>query len=103
MPVILKVQEATILTHASALTGVRFGLMPQGLTFMAAIYAIWRAGDQVKLPQQEVFQLLEFGEDVEGLVDLPIKDLIQDVRQIFPEASERAGVVEGPSAVGRVC
>src|SRR6478672_986397 len=69
---------------------------------MVAIYAMWRAGDQVKLPPQEVFQTLEFGEDVEGLIDLPIKELIQEVRQIFPQAGERAGVVEGASAVGRV-
>jgi hypothetical protein len=69
---------------------------------MVAIYALWRAGNQVKLPPQEVFQMLEFGEDVEGLIDLPIKELIQEVRQIFPAAIERAGLVEGASAVGRV-
>ena len=69
---------------------------------MVAIYALWRAGNQVKLPPPEVFQMLEFGEDVEGLIDLPIKELIHEVRQVFPQASERAGIVDGASAVGRV-
>lgn len=69
---------------------------------MSRVYALWNSSASVRLSGQQVFQELEFGEDVDGLIDLPIQEMIRAVREVFPQATERAGSVEGPAALGRV-
>jgi hypothetical protein len=69
---------------------------------MSRIYALWNPGPTLRLDPAQTFQELEFGEDVEGLVDLPIQEMIRGVRGIFPQAGEQAGSVAGPGALGRV-
>jgi hypothetical protein len=69
---------------------------------MSRIYALWNPGPTLRLDPAQIFQELEFGEDVEGLVDLPIQEMIRGVREIFPQAREQAGSVEGPAALGPV-
>jgi hypothetical protein len=69
---------------------------------MSRIYALWNPHTSVRLDPSQIFQELEFGEDVEGLIDLPVQEMIRGVQEIFPRASEQAGFVEGPGAVGRV-
>jgi hypothetical protein len=69
---------------------------------MPRILALWNASPRVLLTPPRVFQELEFGEDVTGLIDLPIHEMIASAKQIFPQTSEKSGAVEGPAAVGRV-
>jgi hypothetical protein len=69
---------------------------------MSRIYALWNPGPAIRLDPAQIFQELEFGEDVEGLIDLPIQEMIRGVREIFPHTAEQAGSVEGAGALGRV-
>jgi hypothetical protein len=45
------------------------------------------------LSADAIGQELSFGEDVEGLVDLPIKEIIDRLKAEFPETQEKAGLL----------
>jgi hypothetical protein len=47
-----------------------------------------------------VAQELQFGNDVDGLIDLPIKDIIDRLKAEFPGAVERAGTLTDKSGQG---
>ena len=52
------------------------------------------------MPPAAIAQELFYGEDVEGLVDLPIKEIIDRVKGAFPSAVEKAGLIVGPVGEG---
>lgn len=60
----------------------------------------WRPGPTVELSTDSIAQELSFGEDVEGLVDLPIKEIIARVISDFPGCEERTGLLVGQGAAG---
>ena len=51
----------------------------------------WRAGPSVKLSAPEIARELAWGEDVEGLIDLPIREMLDKLKAEFPEHEEKPG------------
>jgi len=45
------------------------------------------------LPAAGIAQELQFGNEVEGLIDLPVKEIIDRLKAEFPGANERAGLL----------
>ena len=60
----------------------------------------WQTGPDVTLSTDAIGQELSFGEDVEGLVDLPIKEIIARIKADFPETQEKAGSLTGRGETG---
>ncbi len=44
-------------------------------------------------PHAHIAQELQYGNDVEGLIDLPVKEIIDRLKAEYPGAVERAGVL----------
>lgn len=53
----------------------------------------WHAGPAVKLSPSEIARELVWGEEVDGLVDLPVRAILDRLRAIFPDHEERSGVI----------
>ena len=66
---------------------------------MQQLLAFWKATLPFVDPRR-VYQELYYGEDVEGLIDLPIQEILADLKQEFPEFEELAGVLVLQGAVG---
>ncbi len=62
---------------------------------MRQVLLFWRTGPDVKLSTDAIGQELSFGEDVEGLIDLPIKEIIARIQADFPDAQENVGALNG--------
>src|SRR5437016_3120634 len=60
----------------------------------------WKAGPNVKLTAPEVARELTWGEEVEGLVDLPIREIIDRLKAEFPRHEEKSGLLIGHAATG---
>jgi hypothetical protein len=60
----------------------------------------WQTGPGVELSADAIAQELSFGEDVAGLVDLPIKEIIGRIKAEFPESEERTGLLVGRGIAG---
>src|SRR5438067_10142087 len=60
----------------------------------------WKAGPNVKLSAPEVARELTWGEEVEGLIDLPIREIIDRLKSEFPEHEEKSGLLNGRTATG---
>lgn len=64
---------------------------------MAKLLFLWREQDEVALSAEQISRTLEGGQDVAGLADLPIREMLDRIRADFPESQERAGVLEWQS------
>jgi hypothetical protein len=53
----------------------------------------WKSGPAVKLSSAEVALELMLGEDVEGLIDLPIREIIDRLKNEFSQNDERPGLL----------
>ena len=51
-------------------------------------------------PHANVAQELQFGNDIEGLIDLPVKEIIDRLKAEFPGAVEKAGVLSAKADIG---
>src|SRR5947209_16147387 len=60
----------------------------------------WKAGPNVKLTAPEVARELTWGEEVEGLIDLPIREIIDRLKAEFPDHEEKPGLLVGRGASG---
>jgi hypothetical protein len=60
----------------------------------------WQPRSDLRLSPTEVAQELLFGEEVAGLVDLPVKAILGRLKEEFPEHGEQAGVLKGSGAAG---
>jgi hypothetical protein len=58
---------------------------------MSQLLYLWREARDTALSSAEIQRQLEAGEDVEGLADLPIKEMIDRLKQEFPGCKESAG------------
>lgn len=59
----------------------------------ATVLLFWNAGPQVRLTAPEICRELTWGEEVEGLIDLPIKEIIDRLKVAFPDHEERPGLL----------
>ena len=55
----------------------------------------WRQEPHVKYPAPKIAQELQYGEEVTGLIDLPIKEIIDKIKLAFPACQEKAGLLLG--------
>lgn len=53
----------------------------------------WKAGPNVKLSQPEVARELLWGEEVDGLIDLPVREIIDRLKTEFPRNEEKSGLL----------
>ncbi len=60
----------------------------------------WKAGPAVKLSAPEVARELTWGEEVEGLIDLPIREIIDRLKAEFPQHEEKTGLLVGRAESG---
>src|SRR6185295_6359158 len=60
----------------------------------------WKAGPKVKLSAPEIARELMWGEEVDGLIDLPIREIIDRLKAEFPRHEEKTGVLIGYGATG---
>ena len=60
----------------------------------------WKPGPNVKLSAPEVARELTWGEEVEGLIDLPIREIIDRLKAEFPHHEEKSGLLIGHAASG---
>ena len=67
---------------------------------MRQVLMFWRKQPQVQQPPESISQELSFGEDVAGLVDLPIKDVIDRIKAEFTGIDERPGILVGRGHAG---
>lgn len=60
----------------------------------------WKAGPAVKLSAPDVARELTWGEEVDGLIDLPIREIIDRLKAEFPQHEEKTGLLVGHGAIG---
>lgn len=58
---------------------------------MADILLFWNAGPAVRLSVPEICRELTWGEEVHGLIDLPVKEILDRLKAAFPRHEERSG------------
>ena len=59
----------------------------------AAQLLFWKPGPKVKLSAPEIARELVWGEEVEGLIDLPVREIIDRLKAEFPQHEEKSGVL----------
>ena len=55
---------------------------------------LWREATELGLSPAVIQRRLNAGDDVEGLADLPIREMIDHLKQAFPAAQEIAGYLQ---------
>ena len=60
----------------------------------------WKAGQAAKLSAPEIARELVWGEEVEGLIDLPIREIIDSLKATFPRHEEKSGLLLAHAAGG---
>ena len=59
----------------------------------ADLLLFWKSGPNAKLSPPEIARELAWGEEVEGLIDLPIREIIDRLKADFPQHEEKPGVL----------
>lgn len=67
---------------------------------MSDILLFWNAGPKVALPPPEIARELQWGEDVSGLIDLPVREILDRLKAAFPAHEEQPGLLVGRSGAG---
>lgn len=60
---------------------------------MPDVLLFWKPRADLKLSPPEVARELMWGEEVEGLVDLPVKEIIDRLKEEFPDHRETPGLL----------
>jgi hypothetical protein len=64
------------------------------------VLLFWKPGPHLRLSSAEVARELAYGEEVEGLIDLPVKQILDQLKAAFPEHKEQSGLLVGRGAIG---
>jgi hypothetical protein len=67
---------------------------------MADILLFWNAGPAVRLSPPEICRELTWGEEVHGLIDLRVKEILDRIKAAFPNHEERSGEFTGHGESG---
>jgi len=62
----------------------------------------WKAGPGVKLSAPEVGRELVWGEEVEGLIGLPVREIIDKLKTEFPQHEEKSGLLTCQAGGGSI-
>jgi hypothetical protein len=60
----------------------------------------WCPGPQLRLAPAEVAREIVWGEEVEGLIDLNVREIIDAVKAAFPQHDEQSGQLVGRAGAG---
>jgi hypothetical protein len=60
----------------------------------------WKQGPHAKLAAAQIARELVFGEEVEGLIDLPVREIIDRLKAEFPQHDEKTGLLIARGAIG---
>jgi hypothetical protein len=60
----------------------------------------WKPGSSMKLPAAAIARELVWGEEVDGLIDLPVRDIIDRLKAEYPQHEEQTGVLIGRTGAG---
>ena len=66
----------------------------------AAPLLFWKPGPNVKLSAPEIARELIWGEEVDGLIDLPVREIIDRLKTEFPQHEEKSGSFIGRGESG---
>ena len=58
---------------------------------------MWRQRSEIGLSPNTIQKRFESGDDVEGMADLPIREMLDHLRREFPGAKESAGLLHWQS------
>jgi len=67
---------------------------------MFEILLFWKARPDLAMPPEAVARELNWGEEVEGLVDLPVKEIIDRLKAEFSNHDERPGSLTAKAPSG---
>lgn len=62
----------------------------------------WKGQPTIEMASAAIALELSFGEEVEGLTDLPIREILDRIQAIFPRCDERPGVLIVPGENGPI-
>jgi hypothetical protein len=68
---------------------------------VADVLIFWNQRPGVALAPADIARELTWGEDVPGLIDLPVKEIIDRLKAAFPRHDEQPGLLIGHGAEGR--
>ena len=60
----------------------------------------WRPGPSLKLSPAETARELVWGEEVDGLIDLPIREIIDRLKAEFADHEEKSGLLNARAEAG---
>jgi hypothetical protein len=60
----------------------------------------WKPGPAVKLSPAEIARELLWGEEVEGLIDLPVRQIIDRLKSEYSQHEEKSGALIGQDSSG---
>jgi len=64
------------------------------------VLLFWQAGPHARLSPAEICRELFWGEEVDGLIDLPVKEIIDRLKAAFPKHDEQPGLLIGHANSG---
>jgi len=60
----------------------------------------WKPGPKVKLSAPEIARELLWGEEVHGLIDLPVREILDRIKAEFAQSDEKSGLLTIHTASG---
>ena len=69
-------------------------------TMKPHLLLFWRQEPSVRLLPQSIAQEVQWGEEVKGLEDLPVKEILAKIKEALPGCVERAGHINGNTPTG---
>jgi len=60
----------------------------------------WKATPAMKLSSAEIAREIVWGEEVDGLIDLPVREIIDRLKSEFPDHEEKSGLLVGREGGG---
>jgi hypothetical protein len=67
---------------------------------MSETLLFWKPCPDLTMPGEDIARELNWGEEVEGLIDLPIKEIIDRLKAAFPDHVERPGTLSARTRAG---
>ncbi len=70
------------------------------MTTMPDTLLFWKPRPDLAMPPEDIARELNWGEEVEGLIDLPVKEIIDRLKTEFPDYDELPGTLSASTPGG---
>jgi hypothetical protein len=67
---------------------------------MADVLLFWKPGPDLDMPAEAIARELNWGEEVQGLIDLPVKEIIDRLKAEFADHDETPGLLTAKAPGG---